>query len=79
MTGFHPNGVALHEKLRQLAIEAGEHSLTIGDGLLKAARKPCSTRYASWSWSCIPHPQRGRSLHVTLDSSLDLAQEPSHL
>ncbi len=37
MAGFTPQGVTLHEKLRQLAVEAGEHSLTIGDGLQRIA------------------------------------------
>ncbi len=37
MTGFYPRGIALHEKLRRLAIEAGECPLTMGDGLRRLA------------------------------------------
>lgn len=33
MTVFYPNGMALHKKLRRLAIEAEQRPLTIGDSL----------------------------------------------
>ncbi|MEA2079294.1 MAG: exopolysaccharide biosynthesis protein [Pseudomonadota bacterium] len=37
MTGFYPRGIALHEKLQRLAIEAGQGPLTLGDGLRRLA------------------------------------------
>jgi hypothetical protein len=37
MTDFYPRGIALHEKLRRLAIEAGQCPLTLGDGLRRMA------------------------------------------
>ena len=37
MTDFYPQGIALHEKLRRLAIEAGQCPLTLGDGLRRMA------------------------------------------
>ena len=37
MSGFYPRGITLHEKLRRLAIEAGESPLTVGDGLRRLA------------------------------------------
>ncbi len=37
MTGFYPRGIALHEKLRRLAIKAGECPLTMGDALRRLA------------------------------------------
>ncbi len=41
MSDFYPRGIALHEKLQRLAIEAGECPLTMGDSLhrLAAGRK----------------------------------------
>lgn len=37
MTNFYPRGIALHRKLRRLAVEAGENPLTVGDGLNRLA------------------------------------------
>jgi len=37
VAGFSGQGVTLHEKLRQLAVEAGECPLTMGDGLQRIA------------------------------------------
>ena len=37
MTGCYPRGIALHEKVRRLAIEAGQRPLTLGDGLRRLA------------------------------------------
>lgn len=37
MAGFSGQGVTLREKLRQLAVEAGQCSLTMGDGLQRIA------------------------------------------
>ncbi len=37
MTGFNPGEIALHERLRRLAIEAGQCPLTLGDGLRRMA------------------------------------------
>ena len=37
MNGFYPRGIALHEKLQQLSIDAGQCPLTLGDGLHRLA------------------------------------------
>lgn len=37
MTGFYPDEITLQEKLRRLAIEAGERPLTMGEGLHRLA------------------------------------------
>ena len=37
MTGCYPRGIALHEKVQRLAIEAGQCPLTLGDGLRRLA------------------------------------------
>jgi hypothetical protein len=37
MAGSYPRGIALHEKLQRLAVEAGQCPLTLGDGLHRLA------------------------------------------
>ena len=39
MTGFYPQGIALHEKLQRLVIEAGQCPLTLGDAWKSVGRE----------------------------------------